>query len=146
MLIEHMKFAIELAEHAENYNEVPVGCVIADHDQKLVSYANNTMIENNDPTCHAEVVAIRNACKKLKTTKLFNFSIYVTLEPCQMCEALIINVGIKNIFFGAYSDSLRIHKEKLSNYFLSKKDYNFIGGFEEKRCSNLLIKSFKKKR
>lgn len=146
MLLDHMKFAIELAERAENYNEVPVGCVIADHNQKLVSYANNSMIENNDPTCHAEIVAIRSACRKLKTTKLLNFSIYITLEPCQMCEALIINVGIKNVYFGAYSESLKNYKKKLKNYFLSRKGYNFLGGFEERRCSKLLTKSFRKRR
>ena len=146
MLTDHMKLAIELAKRADNLNEVPVGCVLVDEKNNLVSYAFNSTIKNNDPTCHAEIIAIRDACKKLKTTKLLNFSIYTTLEPCQMCEAVIINVGIKNIFFGAYSQSFKTHKKKLENYFLSRKGYKFWGGFQEATCTNLLLSSFKKKR
>jgi len=82
---------------------------------KIISYASNSMVKNHDPTSHAEIVAIRKACKKLKTTKLLNFSIYTTLEPCLMCESLIISVGIKKIYFGAFSDNVKIHKRKMKN-------------------------------
>ena len=141
-----MRLAINLAKKSSEINEVPVGCVLVDEKNKIVSYANNSMEKNHDPTAHAEIIAIRKACKKLKTTKLLNFSIYTTLEPCLMCESVIINVGIKKIYFGAYSDNLKLHNRKLKNYFLSKKNYEFLGGFKEKECSNLITNVFKRKR
>ncbi len=87
-----MKFAIDLAKHSRRIGEIPVGCVIVDDKNKMVSYAFNSMKKNHDPTAHAEIIAIRKACNKLKTTKLLGFSLYVTLEPCLMCESAIINV------------------------------------------------------
>ncbi|MEE2694976.1 MAG: nucleoside deaminase [Pseudomonadota bacterium] len=146
MVQDHMKFAIDLAERAKKINEVPVGCVISDRYDNLISYAFNSTIKSHDPTGHAEIIAIRKACKKLQTNKLLDFSIYITLEPCNMCEAAIISVGIKKIFFGAYSNNFNIYKKKLSNYYSGNKDYQFFGGFEEERCSKLLLEFFKKMR
>ena len=65
-----MKFAIDLAKHSRRIGEIPVGCVIVDDKNKMVSYAFNSMKKNHDPTAHAEIIAIRKACNKLKTTKL----------------------------------------------------------------------------
>ena len=113
---------------------------------EIISCASNSMVQNHDPTSHAEIVAIRKACKKLKTTKLLNFSIYTTLEPCLMCESLIISVGIKKIYFGAFSDNVKIHKRKIKNYFSSNNNYEFFGGFKEKECSDLIINALEKKR
>ena len=127
---------IKLAKKAYNENEIPISAIIfCPKKNKIISKAHNVCKSKRDPLGHAEIVAIRSACRKLKTTKLLNFSIYITLEPCQMCEALIINVGIKNVYFGAYSESLKNYKKKLKNNFLSRKGYNFLGGFEERRCS-----------
>jgi len=144
MIQAHMKFAIDLAEYAKKIDEIPVGCVITDRNDNLISYAFNSTLKDYDPTGHAEIIAIRRACKKLKTNKLLNFSIYITLEPCNMCEAAIISVGIKKIFFGAYSNNFKIYKNKLSNYYSNRKDYQYFGGFEEERCSKLLIEFFKR--
>ena len=82
----------------------------------------------------------------MKTTKLFNFSLYVTLEPCVMCEAAILNSGIKKVYFGAFSDSLKINNFKLKDYFSLKKRKDFMGGFHEECCSNLIKEFFKVKR
>ncbi len=142
----HMQLAIELARKAGKLEEIPVGCVITDQENNVVSCAFNSVNRNNDPTAHAEIIAIRKACKKLKKTKLTNHSIYVTLEPCKMCETAIINAGIKKIYFGAYSDSIQVNKFKLKTYFSSKKDCEFLGGFDEESCSSLIIEFFKKKR
>ena len=141
-----MKFAIDLAKHSRRIGEIPVGCVIVDDKNKMVSYAFNSMKKNHDPTAHAEIIAIRKACNKLKTTKLLGFSLYVTLEPCLMCESAIINVGIKKIYFGAYSDNLKSHRSKLKNYFSPKKDYELLGGFQESYCSKLITDTLKRKR
>ncbi len=141
-----MKLAIRLAEFADSKGEIPVGCVIIDQKKKLVSYASNLTENSFDPAGHAEIIAIRKACKKLKTTKLKNFSLYVTLEPCQMCQALIIGTGIKKVFFGAHSENFLIHKNKLRNYFGKQKDYEYLGGFHEEYCSKLIKRSFEKRR
>ena len=116
-----MKLAIDLAIKAKELNEVPVGCVITDQNENIISKAFNSVERNKDPTAHAEILAIRKACLKMKTTKLFNFSLYVTLEPCVMCEAAILNSGIKKVYFGAFSDSLKINNFKLKDYFSLKK-------------------------
>ena len=142
----YMKLAINLAKYSKRINEIPVGCVLVNSKDDLVSYAYNSMSRDSDPTAHAEIIAIRKACKKLKTTKLIDFSIYVTLEPCQMCESAIINVGIKKIYFGAFNDNLKSHNCKLKNYFSSEKKYEMLGGFREHDCSQLIIDAFKKKR
>ena len=141
-----MKLALDLAKKSLKHNEIPVGCVLVNDKNKIVSYASNSMIEKHDPTSHAEIIAIRKACKKLKTTKLLDFSIYTTLEPCLMCESVIINVGIKKIYFGAFSDNIKIHKRKIKNYFSRNKSYEFFGGFHEKECSDLIINALEKKR
>ena len=118
-----MKLAIDLAIKAKELNEVPVGCVITDQNENIISKAFNSVERNKDPTAHAEILAIRKACLKMKTTKLFNFSLYVTLEPCVMCEAAILNSGIKKVYFGAFSDSLKINNFKLKKIiFLLKKE------------------------
>ena len=143
---DYMKLALFLAQIAKRQDEVPVGCVLVDNKDNLISVAYNSVVRNNDPSAHAEIIAIREACRKLKTTKLINFSMYVTLEPCLMCESLILSVGIKKIYFGTYSDNLRIHSKKLKNYFSGVKDYEFLGGFKEKECRKLIIDSFKEKR
>ena len=142
----HMKLAIDLAIKAKELNEVPVGCIVTDQNENIISKAFNSVERHNDPTAHAEILAIRKACLKMKTTKLFNFSLYVTLEPCAMCEAAIINSGIKKVYFGAFSDSLKINNFKLKNYFSLKTRKEFMGGFNEECCSNLIKDFFKVKR
>ncbi len=141
-----MKYAIRLAQKALKLNEVPVGCVIVDTEKKLISSAHNMVIEKNDPSAHAELLAIKKACKKLKTTKLIGLELYTTLEPCLMCETLIVQTGIKKVYFGTYSDSLLSFKKKIRNYHFHKKNYEYFGGIDQGECSNLLIRFFQKLR
>ncbi len=127
-----MNFALKLAQSSSSKNEIPVGCVIADSKGKIISYAINSTFKKNDPTAHAEIIAIRKACKKLKTRKLIDFSIFITLEPCKMCEAAILQSGIKKIFFGAYSDYFRIFKEKKKIIILKIEVINITVVFKRK--------------
>ena len=94
-----MKLALSEAEKAKDRDEVPVGAVIVNQKNEIISSNGNRMRELNDPTAHAEILVIRNACKTLKTTKLFDFSLFTTLEPCAMCAMAISLVGIKNLYF-----------------------------------------------
>ena len=141
----HIKLALKIAKESANKNEVPVGCVIFDNKGKVISSASNSSIEKNDPTAHAEILAIRKACKNLNFKKLNELSIYVTLEPCKMCEYAIYQAGIKKIFFGAYSEKNFLEHKKI-NYHYENGGYQFYGGIEEEECSKLLTNFFKKLR
>lgn len=96
-----MKIAKENAEKGiENKEGGPFGAVITDKDGNIIANGNNKVLKNNDPTAHAEVVAIREACKKLKTYDLSNYILYTSCEPCPMCLSAIIWANIKEVYYG----------------------------------------------
>ena len=78
----------------------PFGAVIVDREGNIISNGNNRVLRNNDPTAHAEIVAIREACEKLKTYDLSEYILYTSAEPCPMCLSAIIWSNIKEIYFG----------------------------------------------
>lgn len=96
-----MKLAKECAQNGVNNNEGgPFGAVIVDSKNNLISTGNNRVIIDSDPTAHAEVVAIRLACKKINSYDLSNMTLYTSCEPCPMCLSAIIWSNIKNVYFG----------------------------------------------
>ena len=98
-----MEVALDLAFTAQKQGEVPVGAVIVDPRTKLIiaSGFNRTEIDQ-DPTLHAEIVCIRDACKSLGTKNLSGYDLYVTLEPCAMCATAISYARISRLYYGAY--------------------------------------------
>ena len=98
---EYMALALALAKEAADAGEVPVGCVIADGEGRVIGRGRNRREESGDATAHAEVEAIRQACAAIGNWRLENCSIYVTLEPCPMCTGAIINSRIPRVVFGA---------------------------------------------
>ena len=96
-----MEQAIINAYKGLDLGEVPVGCVIVNQDNKIISQSYNKVIADNDPTAHAEINAIRQACASLKSERLIDCSIYVTLEPCIMCAAAISKSKLKRLYYGA---------------------------------------------
>ena len=98
---EYMSLALALAKEAAQAGEVPVGCVIADGEGRVIGRGRNRREESGDATAHAEVEAIRQACAALGNWRLEKCSIYVTLEPCPMCTGAIINARIPIVVFGA---------------------------------------------
>ena len=98
---EYMALALALAKEAAEAGEVPVGCVIADGEGRVIGRGRNRREESGDATAHAEVEAIRQACAALGNWRLENCSLYVTLEPCPMCTGAIINSRIPTVVFGA---------------------------------------------
>ena len=79
----------------------PFGAVIVDKDYNIISRCHNMVLASNDPTNHAEIVAIREACRKLKTHDLTGYTIFSSCEPCPMCLSAIIWSNIKKVYFGA---------------------------------------------
>ena len=96
-----MEIAFSEAKLAFLKDEVPVGALIANRKGQIFAKTRNKNRELNDPTAHAEILAIRKTCKELKSNKLFGYSIYVTLQPCEMCLHAIINSRISNLYYGA---------------------------------------------
>lgn len=95
---KYISEAIKEAKKAASKNEVPVGAVIV-KENKIISRAHNLVISKNDPTAHAEILAIKKASKKLKTSRLDDCDLYVTLEPCGMCSATISLAKIARVFY-----------------------------------------------
>lgn len=94
-----MNLAIEEAKKAASEGEVPVGAVIVKDDQVL-SKAHNKTRQLNDPTAHAEILAIREACKKIGNYRLVGCELYITLEPCPMCAGAILWSRISKVYYG----------------------------------------------
>ena len=139
--------ALALAKKAGDNGEVPIGAVIV-KGGVIISSAFNKRNSSKDATCHAEIVAIKKACKKLGDWRLDGAEMYVTLEPCPMCAGAIVNARIKKVYFGAYE---RKSGAVFSNYRIlfggglnHKTDAE--GGVLEKECSNLLKNFFSSKR
>lgn len=96
-----MRYALSLARLAQRQGEVPVGAVLV-KNQKLLACSHNAPIASQDPTAHAEVLAIRKAGKKIANYRLLDTTLYVTLEPCVMCVGAIVHARISRVVFGAY--------------------------------------------
>lgn len=99
--VSHMEAALAEARAAAARGEVPVGAVLVGPDGRIAASAGNRTREMNDPTAHAEVLAIRAACATLGSERLEGHDLYVTLEPCPMCAAAISFARIRRLYYGA---------------------------------------------
>ena len=95
-----MEKALTFASKAEAIDEIPVGAVLV-KDNQLIAYGYNRSITDNDPSAHAEMMAIREGGKVLNNYRLIDCTLYVTLEPCSMCAGLLVHSRIKRLVFGA---------------------------------------------
>lgn len=145
---KYMEEAINLAKQAEKMQEVPVGAVVV-KDGEIIGRGYNKRETDNDPTAHAEVLAIKEAAKRFGSWKLCDCDLYVTLEPCPMCAGAIINSRIKRVFFGAYDiKGGAASNESVTNLFelnFNHKPENY-GGICEEECSELISNFFKETR
>jgi len=96
-----MDLALAEAEAARDRGEVPIGAVIVSASGEILARAGNRTLELHDPTAHAELLAIREACAKLGSERLVDCDLYVTLEPCAMCAAAISFARVRRLYFGA---------------------------------------------
>ncbi len=118
--------AIKLAKNGvKNKEGGPFGAVVVDNKGKIVGYGNNQVLKNNDPTAHAEVTAIRDACKKLNTYDLSECKIYTTSEPCPMCLGAIIWSNIKEVYYATSRkdvDKIGFRDEDIYDYLEGKNN------------------------
>lgn len=96
-----MDRALALARTAASLGEVPVGAVIAGPDGRIIAEAHNLTRTRKDPTAHAEILAIQQAAQVLRSERLIDCDLYVTLEPCPMCAAAISFARVRRLYYGA---------------------------------------------
>ncbi len=142
-----MDEALEIAAAAERAGEVPVGALVV-KDGEIVARAGNRTLRDRDPTAHAEMLALREAAKKLSTERLSDCDLYVTLEPCTMCTAAISFARIRRLYYGA-SDPKGGAIESGVRFFASPTCHHrpeVYGGIQEARAGELLRGFFRRRR
>lgn len=142
-----MKKALIEAQKALKKLEAPIGAIIV-KDGKIIARGHNLRESEQDSTLHAEMIAIRKACKKLGSWRLDGCDIYITLEPCPMCAGAIIQSRIKNVYFGAYDPKAGAAGSVIN--ILQNPSFNHIcnvtGGILEDECAGLLKNFFRELR
>lgn len=140
-----MDQAISLAQQAGEVGEIPVGAIIVNHQGKVIGTAGNHKERDQDPTAHAEMVAIREAARVLKDWHLTSCTLYVTLEPCPMCAGAILQARIRTLVYGAddpKTGSIRT-VANLPDSPVSFHKLEVIAGIRERECQELLQAWFK---
>lgn len=145
--MNYMEIALEQAKAAYDAGEVPVGAVII-KNMEVVSIGHNLTETTNDPTAHAEIVAIRRACEALGTQRLTGCDMYVTLEPCAMCTGAVINARIRGLYIGAADKKAGCCgsvKDLITKQYFNHKTNAFYGIMEDE-CSKILTDFFLERR
>ncbi len=142
-----MRYAIRLAQRAEQQGEVPIGAVIVKDDQ-CIAEGWNMPIVTHDPTAHAEIIAVRRAGIALENYRLCDATLYVTLEPCVMCMGAISHARIKRLVFGAFDPKRGAvcNALSLSDASFLNHRVNWTGGVLEEECGELLKDFFRARR
>jgi tRNA(adenine34) deaminase len=143
-----MKKALEEAEKAQKKGEVPIGAVLVAENKDVLAAEHNRTIALNDPTAHAEVLALRSAAAKVGNYRLLNTTLYVTVEPCPMCMGAAIHARVSQIVFGTH-DSKWGAAGSLYNF---AEDHRFnhqlviVAGICKDECKELIQNFFSHKR
>jgi tRNA(adenine34) deaminase len=144
---KYMFIAIREAKKAINKGDIPVGCVIVKNN-KIISKSYNKKENKKNSLLHAEICAINKACKKLKTWRLEECEMYITLEPCMMCSGAIIQSRISKVVFGTQNSKFGFTSAE-ETYLENKKNNHFpiiVSGVLEKETTDLIKKVFVEKR
>lgn len=144
-----MNRALQLASCAAAMNEVPVGAVlVTNHDAQVIGEGFNKPISTNDPTAHAEIIAIRQAAQTINNYRLVNTTLYVTLEPCAMCAGALLHARIDRLIFatpdpkaGAIGGAMHLYSAAAWNHSIS-----CAHGLLAKPCASILREFFKARR
>jgi tRNA(adenine34) deaminase len=142
-----MRRAIELAKIANSHDEIPVGAVVVCAGE-IIGEGFNQSIMNNDPSAHAEMMAIRDAGRNLQNYRLLDCTLYVTLEPCPMCAGLLVHSRIKRLIFA--SNDLKTGAAGSAFSLVNHEKHNHqvavTAGLLADECSTMLSKFFKRRR
>ena len=141
---EKMEIAIKEAAKAYKKNEVPIGCVIVKNG-KILAKAHNLKEKKHSALCHAELIAIEKASKKLKRWRLNDCEMYITMLPCPMCASAIKQSRIKKIYYGVENTNNCISKMIFDESDINEK-IEVISNVREKECREIVRKFFKKQR
>jgi tRNA(adenine34) deaminase len=143
-----MQQALALANQAATFDDVPVGALVVNDKGEIIGVGENLREKNNDPTAHAEIVAIKNAAQKIGNWRLDDLTMVVTLEPCAMCAGAIVQTRMKRLVFGAFDEKAgavgSIWDVVRDTRALTKTEV--ISGVLEKECAQVLTNFFKGKR
>lgn len=140
-----MQAALDCAAKALKKGEVPIGAVVVS-DGKIISRGYNKRTKKQIATAHAEIEAIEKACKKLKSWRIPECEIYVTLEPCPMCMGAMLNARIKKVYFGAYEAKGRSMTAQLAESNLLNHRIEVEGGVMREECAEILSSFFSQMR
>ena len=144
----YMTEALKEARAAGARDEVPVGAVLVSDAGDVLAKAHNLTIHDCDPTAHAEILALREAARKLKNYRLLNTTLYVSIEPCVMCMGAILHARVACLVFGA-SDPKWGAAGSLYNLGTDRRmnhQMEIVGGVLEEECRALMQEFFKSKR
>ena len=143
-----MQAALSLAKVAADKGDVPVGAIVVNEAGEILGTGQNLREQSNDPTAHAEIIAIRQAAEKIGSWRLDDLTLVVTLEPCAMCAGAILQSRIKRLVFGAWDEKagavgsvMDVIRDPRA---LTKVEV--ISGIMEKECSEVLSNFFNTKR
>ena len=143
-----MQQALALANQAATFDDVPVGALVVNDKGEIIGVGENLREKNNDPTAHAEIVAIKEAAQKIDNWRLDDLTMVVTLEPCAMCAGAIVQTRMKRLVFGAFDEKAgavgSVWDVVRDTRALTKIEV--ISGVLEKECAQVLTKFFKGKR
>jgi tRNA(adenine34) deaminase len=140
----YMRLALELAAEAGQRGDVPVGALVV-RDGRILGTGFNVREQDHDPTGHAEVVAMREACRQARRWRLDGASLYVTLEPCPMCAGTLVNTRIARLVFGTYdpkAGAVRSLYQLCEDPRLNHR-LEVVGGVMADECAAVLKRFFK---
>ena len=144
---KNMSLALALAREAAAAGEIPVGCVVLGPDGQVIGRGRNRREEGRDATAHAEIEAIREACRRRGDWRLSDCTLYVTLEPCPMCAGAILNARIPTVVYGARERKSGACGSVIDLFF---EPFGFqprvYGGVLEEECAGALKDFFGEKR
>jgi tRNA(adenine34) deaminase len=143
-----MRRALAAAAEAGKLNEVPVGAVVIDPGGELLAAASNRTITDNDPTAHAEILALRAAAKKAGNYRLTGCTVYTTVEPCAMCAGALVNARVARLVFGAHDlrfGAVETHFRLCDTPLLNHR-IEIVSDVLADECRKLMTDFFKEKR
>jgi tRNA(adenine34) deaminase len=146
--VEMMEVALAEAQRARKKGEVPIGAVLVAENLQILAAEHNRTITLNDPTAHAEILALRSAAAKIGNYRLLNTSLYVTVEPCPMCMGAAIHARVSRVIFGT-RDPKWGAAGSLYNFAADQRfnhQLEVIEGVCKSDCKSLVQEFFRQKR